>query len=165
MSTSTSLIGTRVPSLSPDSIIRAGVPLPGDFYAEDVAVSLGSLLSSGVYEPVISGNTNGIAVNVNYATYIKVVNIATVSIQLDIVMDEFQNDGSFEISLPIPSAFESIKQCFGLLQWSYGGNMTEIVGLSIGAEVTNGTCLVYIDTVTKGQALQYCTLQFQYEIV
>jgi hypothetical protein len=165
MSTSTSLIGTRVPTLSPDSIIRAGIPLPGDFYATDVAVSLGSLLSSGVYEPIISGNTNDIAANVNYATYIRVGGIATVSIQLEIIMNDLQNDGSFEISLPVASNFTSVKQCFGLLQWSYGGDLTEIVGLSIGAEITNGTCLVDISTNEKGISLQYCTIQFQYEIV
>ena len=41
---STSPIGTRVPTLSPNSIIRAGIPLSDDFNATDVAVSVQSLL-------------------------------------------------------------------------------------------------------------------------
>ena len=162
---STSPIGTRVPTLAPNSIIRAGIPLQDNFNATDVAVTLGSLLSSGVYEPTISGFTNDISANSGAATYIRVGGIATVSVQLEIIMAEFQKTGSFEVSLPVPSVFTGIKQCFGLLQWSYGGDMTEITSLSIGAEVTNGTCLVDIGTATNGASLQYCALQFQYEIV
>lgn len=41
---STSPIGTRVPTLSPNSIIRAGIPLSDDFNASDVAISVQSLL-------------------------------------------------------------------------------------------------------------------------
>jgi hypothetical protein len=42
---STSPIGTRVPALSPNSIIRAGIPLSDNFNATDVAVTVESLLS------------------------------------------------------------------------------------------------------------------------
>jgi hypothetical protein len=43
---STSPIGTLVPTLAPNAIIRAGIPLSDNFNATDVAVSLGSLLDS-----------------------------------------------------------------------------------------------------------------------
>lgn len=43
---SISPIGTRVPTIASNSIIRAGIPLPDNFNATDVAVSLGSLLAS-----------------------------------------------------------------------------------------------------------------------
>jgi hypothetical protein len=42
---STSPIGTRVSTLSPNSIIRAGIPLQDDFNATDVAVTVESLLA------------------------------------------------------------------------------------------------------------------------
>jgi hypothetical protein len=44
---SISPIGTRVPTIAPNAIIRAGIPLSDNFNATDVAVSLGSLLDSG----------------------------------------------------------------------------------------------------------------------
>ena len=42
---STSPIGTRVPTLSPNSIIRAGIPLSDNFNASDVAITVESLLA------------------------------------------------------------------------------------------------------------------------
>lgn len=43
---STSPIGTLLPTLAPNSIIRAGIPMSDNFNATDVAVTLGSLLLS-----------------------------------------------------------------------------------------------------------------------
>ena len=53
---SISPIGTRVPTLSPNSIIRAGIPLSDNFNATDVAVSVESLLaSSGRFDVTFTG--------------------------------------------------------------------------------------------------------------
>jgi hypothetical protein len=53
---STSPIGTRVPTLSPNSIIRAGIPLQDNFNATDVAVTVESLLaSSGRFDVTFTG--------------------------------------------------------------------------------------------------------------
>ena len=80
-------------------------------------------------------------------------------------MDTGEDTGAFEIELPVASDFTSIKECFGLMQWSYLGTLAEIVGLTIGAEVTNNTCLVDLTTATTASYMPYCTIQFQYEIV
>jgi hypothetical protein len=162
---STSPIGTRVPSLAPNAIIRAGIPLPDNFNATDVAVSLGSLLDSGAYTPTISGIVNGIGVDPTAATYIRVGNIVTVSAQLEITLDTGETTGSFEIELPVASNFTTSKECFGLMQWSSGGDMAEIIGLTIGASVTNNTCGVALETATAAITMPYCAIQFQYEIV
>jgi hypothetical protein len=128
-------------------------------------IEVGNMFSSGTYSPTISGETNGILVQVNAASYIKVGGIATVSVQLDIVLDVAQDTGSFEISLPVASDFTSIKQLFGILQWSYGGFYDQIQGLSISANTINNTCEVALLTKDQQALLQYCTIQFQYEIV
>jgi hypothetical protein len=53
---STSPIGTRVPTLAPNAIIRAGIPLSDNFNATDVAVSVESLLaSSGRFDVTFTG--------------------------------------------------------------------------------------------------------------
>jgi len=130
---------------------------------QNIASAFG--LESGTYSPTISGEANGIAVQVNAASYIKVGGIATCSIQLGIVLDEFQDTGSFEISLPVASDFTSIKQLFGILQWSFGGFYDQIQGLTIGANIGNNTCEVGLLTKDVGASLQYCTIQFQYEVV
>jgi hypothetical protein len=128
-------------------------------------IELGNILSSGSYTPTISGEVNGIVVNVNAASYIRVGNIATVSAQLEITLDTGETTGAFEIELPVASIFTSIKQCFGLMQWSFIGTLAEIVGLSISADLTNNTCLVDLTTATTASYMPYCTIQFQYEIV
>jgi hypothetical protein len=128
-------------------------------------IEVGNLFSSGSYTPTISGETNGIIVSVNSATYIKVGNIATVSAQLDIQLDTGEVDGAFEIELPVASDFTSGKQCFGLMQWSFQGTLAEIELLTIEAEVTNNTCYVSLQTLTAAISMAYCTIQFQYEIL
>jgi hypothetical protein len=53
---STSPIGTRVPTIAPNAIIRAGIPLSDNFNATDVAVSVESLLaSSGRFDVTFTG--------------------------------------------------------------------------------------------------------------
>jgi hypothetical protein len=128
-------------------------------------IEVGNMFSSGSYTPTISGETNGIIVSVNSATYIKVGNIATVSAQLLIAMDTGEVQGTFEIQLPVASDFSSPKQCFGLMQFSFGGTLAEIQLLTINAETTNNTCFVDIQTLTAAISMQYCTIQFQYEII
>jgi len=127
-------------------------------------IEVGNMFSSGTYTPTISGETN-LTAALNGATYIRVGSIVTVSAQLEINLAAGETNGQFEIELPVASDFTNAKQCFGLLQWSYAGDMTEIVGLSIGAEVTNNTCIVDITTANAEAAMAFCTIQFQYEIL
>ena len=129
-------------------------------------IELGNIMSSGTYTPTVSGVVNGILVTPNSATFIKVGGIATVSIQLSILLDTAQDTGAFELSLPVASNFTSAKQLFGLMQYSFGpGTLAEIVDLDIRAEITNNTCLVELETLTPAISMDYCTLQFQYEIL
>ena len=129
-------------------------------------IEVGNMFTSGTYTPTVSGEVNGIVVTPNSATFIKVGSIATVSIQLSIVLDTAQSTGSFELSLPVASAFTNAKQLFGLMQYSVGpGTLAEIELLDIRAETTNNTCLVEIQVLTAAITMDYCTLQFQYEVL
>jgi hypothetical protein len=128
-------------------------------------IEVGKMFSSGSYSPTISGETNGIIVTVNSATYIKVGNIATVSAQLDIQLDSGEDNGEFEIELPVASDFTSGKNLFGLMQYSFQGTLAEIELLTIEGEITNNTCYVSLKTLTPTISMQYCTIQFQYEIL
>jgi hypothetical protein len=56
---STSPIGTRVPTLAPNSIIRAGIPLQDNFNATDVAVSLEAIAVAGEWLPEVSVPSQG----------------------------------------------------------------------------------------------------------
>ena len=129
-------------------------------------IEVGNMFSSGTYTPTPSAETNGIVVTSNAATFIKVGSIVTCSIQLEIQMDGGETTGSFELSLPVASNFTSTKNLFGLMQWSRDGTiLAEIVGLDINAETTNNTCFVSLETATAAANMQYCTLQFQYEVL
>jgi hypothetical protein len=129
-------------------------------------IEMGNMFSSGIYTPTISGEVNGILVTQNVATFIKVGGIVTCSIQLEIQMDSGESTGSFELSLPVASDFTSAKNLFGLMQYSFGpGTLAEIQLLDIKAETTNNTCLVDIQVLTAAITMQFCTLQFQYEVL
>jgi hypothetical protein len=127
-------------------------------------IEVGNMFSSGTYTPTFSGEINLTAAS-NYATYIKVGSIVSVSAQIEISFAAAENSGVFELSLPVESDFASIKQCFGLIQYSYQGLESEIVAVTIGSNVTNNTCQVGLEVVTDELSMQYCTLQFQYEVL
>lgn len=128
-------------------------------------IEVGKMFSSGTYTPTISGEVNGIVVTPNSATYIRVGSIVSVMAQFEIQLDTGETTGTFEISLPVASDLTSQKQCFGIMQWSYTGVLAEIVGLTIGGETTNNTCIVDIEVATPSALLSYVAIQFQYEIV
>jgi hypothetical protein len=128
-------------------------------------IEVGNMFSSGTYTPTISGESNGILILSSDGTYMKIGNIVYCSILLDIQLAALQDTGSFEISLPVASDLTSQKQCIGVLQWSYGGFYDQIQGLSVGGNVGNNTCEVGLLTKDQEAHLQYCVLQFQYQVV
>jgi hypothetical protein len=129
-------------------------------------IEVGNMFSSGTYTPTISAEVNGIVVTPNAATFIKVGSIVSVSAQIGIQLDTGETTGSFEMSLPVASDFASVKNLFGLMQYSYGGGiLAEIVELEIGAETTNNTCFVSLETANATALMNYCTLTLQYEVL
>lgn len=128
-------------------------------------IEVGNMFSSGSYTPIFSAETNGIIATPNSATFIKVGKIVTVSAQIEIQLDTGQDTGTFEMSLPVASNFTSTKNLFGLMQFSHLGTLAEIVELDIQAEITNNTCFIALEVATQGKLMQYCTLQFQYEVL
>ena len=111
---STSPIGTRVSTLSPNSIIRAGIPLSDDFNATDVAVSVESLLamipggvtvSSGTWTPTLGSFNNAITdATLQNASYVRVGNFVTCYIRLSIDFDFSLVDvGNLQFSYPFAS--------------------------------------------------------------
>jgi hypothetical protein len=127
-------------------------------------IEVGNMFSSGTYTPTISAEVN-LTASPNSATFIKVGNIVSVSIQLQILFAAAENSGVFELSLPVASNFTSEKQLVGLFQFSYNGTEAEIVAVSIGAQQTNNTCQVGLEVVTDELIMEYPTLQFQYEVL
>jgi hypothetical protein len=130
---------------------------------QNIATAIG--LESGVFTCTPSGESNGIGVSCDNATFIRVGNIVNCSVLLGITLAELENTGSFELSLPVASDLINVKQLFGLLQWSYQGFYDQIQGLTIGANTTNNTCEVAILTKDDQAVMEYCTIQFQYEII
>jgi len=162
---STSPIGTRVPTLAPNAIIRAGIPLSDNFNATDVAVSLGSLLDSGTYTPTASAETNLTTLSYQ-STFIKVGNIVSAFVIIDITLDVAQDNGSFELSLPIASNFTSSKQLNAVLQWSKAGiSLAEITAINIVSNSGDNNMLVDITTANTNADLTSCVITFQYEVI
>lgn len=128
-------------------------------------IELGNMFSSGSYTPTISAETNNIVVDVTRGQYIKVGNFVNCSVLLEITMDTLETTGSFEMSLPFASNLTDQKNCYGLMQWSNAGTLSEIVGLSIGSNAVTNTCEVSLETATQGISMAYCTIQFQYEVL
>ena len=125
-------------------------------------IEVGNMFSSGTYTPTASGFVNGIVAVPQSAKFTKVGNIVNCTLQIEIQFDVSESTGSFELSLPIPSTFTNKKELVGMMQYNA---MAEIVGLTIGAEITNNTCLVDIDVATDNIVMTLTVLTFQYEIL
>jgi hypothetical protein len=162
---SISPIGTRVSTLSPNSIIRAGIPLQDNFNATDVAVSVESLFSSGSYEPIATAETN-LTTFPRTSTFIRVGNIVNAFVIIDITLDVAEDTGSFELSLPFASNFTSSKQLNAVLQWSKDGSqLSEITSINIVSVSVGSTMFVDITTATTNASLVSCVIAFQYQII
>ena len=128
-------------------------------------IEVGNMFSSGTYTPTITGVINGIIVAPLSATYIKVGNIVNCNVKLSIELDAGETTGQFQISLPVASNFTNAKQLMGLMQWSDTGILAEIVKLTIVSQATNNTCAVALEVSTSAVVMNYCTIQFQYEVL
>jgi hypothetical protein len=125
-------------------------------------IEVGNMFSSGTYTPTASGFVNGINVNPISAKFTKVGNIVNCTLQIEIQLDVAESTGSFELSLPFASTFTNSKELVGMMQYS---DFSEIVGLFIGAEITNNTCLVDIEVASDNITMTLTVLTFQYQIV
>jgi hypothetical protein len=130
---------------------------------QNIASALG--LDSGTYTPTISGETNGIIVDVNSATYMRIGSIVNCAVQLSITMDTGEDTGSFDLSLPVASDFTTAKDLIGSLQWAYLGFYDQIQGLTIGSNSSSNTCNIALLTKDVTAIMDYCNLTFQYEIL
>jgi hypothetical protein len=130
---------------------------------QNIASAIG--LESGTYSPTPSGETNGIIVGVNSATYMRIGNVVNCAIQISIQMDTGEDTGSFDLSLPVPSNFTSEKELIGSLQWAYTGFYDQIQGLTISSNPTSDTCNIALLTKDVTALMEYCNLTFQYEVL
>ena len=107
---SISPIGTRVPTLSPNSIIRAGIPLLDNFNATDVAVTVESLIAlctasldiaSGVFTTTYADIVNINPILSNYSgVWTRIDENVSFGTQLTGELAFARTDGSFTITLP-----------------------------------------------------------------
>jgi hypothetical protein len=159
---STSPIGTVVPTLAPNSIIRAGIPLQDNFNATDVAVPLESLLSSGNWTPVVSGVTYSEDVTIIGANYSRVGSIVTCSLFIDVELDAGETQASFQFSLPVASDFTNAKDAFGIV--AFNGDLTEFTGWQIAADVATNKIGIAVASLTAAFSYQSLYVMLQYEI-
>jgi len=159
---STSPIGTRVPTLAPNAIIRAGIPLQDNFNATDVAVSLESLLSSGNWTPVVSGETYDEIVDILAANYSRVGSIVTCSLMINVQLDAAETQAAFQFSLPVASTFTNAKDVFGIV--AFNGDKSEFIGWGISADVATNKIIINVESTTTGINYQFLYVMLQYEI-
>ena len=128
-------------------------------------IEMGNMFSSGTYTPTASAETNLTTLSYQ-STFIKVGNIVSAFVIIDITLDVAQDNGSFELSLPIASNFTSSKQLNAVLQWSKAGlSLAEITAIDIISNTGGNNMLVDITTANTNADLTSCVITFQYEVL
>ena len=128
-------------------------------------IEVGNMFSSGTYTPTVSAETNLTTLSYQ-STFIKVGNIVSAFVIIDITLDVAQDNGSFELSLPIASNFTSSKQLNAVLQWSKAGlSLAEITAIDIISNTGYNNMLVDITTANTNADLTSCVITFQYEVI
>jgi hypothetical protein len=159
---STSPIGTRVPSLSPNAIIRAGIPLSDNFNATDVAVSVESLLASGAWTPAVLATTYAEVPTIVSAQYSKVGNVVNCSMFLSLELDPTKTSATFTLSLPFATSIVDSKDLIGIM--AYNGDISEFLSWSVAYDPVNVGVGLGVQSATNGITLQYLHVMFQYII-
>lgn len=158
---STSPIGTRVPTLAPNSIIRAGIPMSDNFNATDVAVSVESLLAAGIWTPELLATTFAEVPTILTAYYSKVGSVVSCSAFLSLDLDPSKSAATFTLSLPFPVNSENSKDLIGIM--AYNGDQAEYFAWAIAYDPLNQGVALGVNSATNGYAYQYLHLMFQYQ--
>jgi|688.fasta_scaffold91651_4 hypothetical protein len=120
-------------------------------------------LESGVYTPAVSGNTNGVVVNIAKGFYSRVGTIVTVSFFLDVQLDTGETTGSFNLDLPIASNFSNDKDYTGTIWYK---DPSELLGDSYAqSDGANQKISVFLVSNTTAFNYIYLTITGQYEIL
>jgi len=128
-------------------------------------IEVGNMFSSGTYTPTASAETNLTTLSYQ-STFIKVGNIVSAFVIIDITLDVAEDNGSFELSLPIASNFTNSKQLNAVLQWSKAGlSLAEITAIDIISNTGGNNMLVDITTANTNADLTSCVIAFQYEVL
>ncbi len=118
---------------------------------------------SGTFTPTVSGVVNSISVTVLKGIYSRVGDVVTVSVLVDATFDTLQNQGGFELSLPIASNFTDANDCIGTP--TYGLDLTELVYFNIVANTANNTIEIGLQGVNNNANLAKLIIQYQYVIL
>jgi hypothetical protein len=159
---SISPIGTRVPTIAPNAIIRAGIPLSDNFNATDVAVTVESLLASGAYTPVVLATTYAEIPTIESANYSKVGNVVNCSIYLSLELDPIKSESTLTLSLPFTTNINA-KDLIGII--AYDGDKNRFLSWGIAFDPINGGVELRLEANTNGYNFQYLHVMFQYQIV
>lgn len=159
---SISPIGTRVPTLSPNSIIRAGIPMSDNFNATDVAVSVESLLASGVWTPVVLATTYAEVPTVESSQYSKVLDRVNCSMFISLELDPTKTSSTFTLSIPFATNIAS-KDLIGIM--AYSGDQAEYLLWGVAFDSVNGGVALSVESATNGYIYNYLHVMFQYQIV
>jgi hypothetical protein len=153
---STSPIGTRVPTLAPNAIIRAGIPLSDNFNATDVAVSLGSLLDSGTWTPVISNQSGTATINVIGTSRYSIINgICTDLCRLSVEMDTGQTLEDFNITCAVEPLTNFVSARDIIPIWSTFLVFSDINSINIGAVGAEKYAIIAIETTSAAVQIEF----------
>ena len=99
--------------------------------------------ASGSFTPAISDEVD-CNVTVLKGIYSRVDNVVTMTLYLNIVLDNVAGVGSFNVALPVASTFATARDCFGTatLMTNPIDNMTYYI---ISADTANNKCLVEVE--------------------
>jgi len=122
-------------------------------------------LDSGTYSATVGNETGGTVDSTNYeGIYSRVGNVVTFTIPIDITMDVASTNITFNLSIPIASAFTGQKQAYGVCT----GN-DEVATFEVrsddGTFGTGGEIYIDFNTNTAGIVLGYFTITVQYVII
>lgn len=99
--------------------------------------------ASGAFTPVISDEVD-CNVTVLKGIYSRVDNVVTMTLYLNIALDNVAGVGSFNVALPVASTFATARDCFGTatLMTNPIDNMTYYI---ISADTVNNKCAVEVE--------------------
>jgi len=117
-------------------------------------------IESGTFTPTVSNETYNEVVVPLAAYYSRVNNVVNCTYFLDVALDAAETEAEFELSLPVPSNFTTVKDLVGIV--AFNAVPADLIQWGLQAETVNNTAKIYLQNANMGNGFQYIYITVQY---
>jgi hypothetical protein len=122
-------------------------------------------LESGSYIPEATNATNSASINttIGQGFYIRVGDVVIFTVTIGVEMDAAESNTLFNLSLPVPTTFSSLRQAWG--SCNVDTDTLRYFQVQSDSTTTTTDLLIRVDSQNMGDNIPYLTITVQYLVL